>query len=307
MSKHTDTPVRASTAGDPTADDAAPTIKARDDVDGCGCLDCRNIETPATRRSVLDSLVWSVRLFRSYPSIVVFAGVIIFARRLLETDGIDALPMPAIAVVETLTAFAFIILIRAYVGTIVAGELTGEPVTRREGLHRSLARTPSLVGVVILTVFLVMTVPFFLALPLFLIVGVLPVIPGETISFPVAAAVGGIAFVVPFLFLLYKFWFALEACVIGQYGPLRSFRMSWRITTNYRGRFVLIGVMVIGSAVSLFLPTYLPEIGTSLASLNPVLSVISSSVSELLSIVWASAYAHIYVQGIVSSSTLRPT
>jgi len=30
------------------------------------------------------------------------------------------------------------------------------------------------------------------------------------------------------------------------------------------------------------------------------LSVISSSVSELLSIVWASAYAHIYIQGVVS-------
>ena len=301
MSEHTDTPVqRTSTAGDPTTGDVAPTIKARDDVDGCGCLDCRNIEIPATRRSVLDALVWSVRLFRSYPSIVVFAGVIILARRLLETDSINVLPVPVIGVVEVLTAFAFIILIRAYVGTIVAGELTGEPVTRREGLHRSLARTPSLVGVVILTVVLVMTIPFLVALPLFLIVGVLPVTPVDMISFPVAAAIGGITFAVPFLFLLYKVWFALEACVIGQYGPVESFRVSWRITTNYRGKFVLIGVIAIGSAASLFLPTYLPEMGMSLASLNPVLSLISSSVSELLSIVWASAYAHIYVQGVVS-------
>jgi hypothetical protein len=39
------------------------------------------------------------------------------------------------------------------------------------------------------------------------------------VSFPVAAAVGGIMFAVPFLFLLYKFWFAPEACVIGQYAP----------------------------------------------------------------------------------------
>jgi len=301
MSEHTDTPARrASTAGDTTRCGVVPTIKARDDVDGCGCLDCRNIERPATRRSVLDSLVWSVRLFRSYPSIVVFAGVIILARRLLETDSINVLPTPVIGVVEVLTAFAFIILIRAYVGTIVAGELTGEPVTRREGFHRSLARTPSLVGVVILTVFLVMTIPFFVALPLFLIVGVLPATPVDMISFPVAAAIGGITFAVPFLFLLYKFWFALEACVIGQYGPLKSFRVSWRITTNYRGKFVLIGVIAVGSAASLFLPTYFPEMGTSLASLNPVLSVISSSVSELLSIVWASAYAHIYIQGVVS-------
>jgi hypothetical protein len=301
MSEHTDSPIRSTSNGhDRTAGDVAPTIKARDDIDGCGCLECRNIETVTTNRSVLDSLVWSVRLFRSYPSIVVFAGVIILANRLLETDSINVLPMPAIGVSETLTAFAFIILIRAYVGTIVAGELTGTPVTRREGLYRSLAQTPSLVGVIFLIVFSVMTIPFFVSLPLFLLVGVLPVTPVGVVSFPVAAAVGGIMFAVPFLFLLFKFWFAPEACVIGQYGPLKSLRVSWRITTNYRGKFVLIGVIAIGSAVSLYLPTYFPEMGSSLAPLTPLLSGLSSSVAELLSIVWTSAYAHIYVQGIVS-------
>jgi hypothetical protein len=76
--------------------------------------------------------------------------------------------------------------------------------------------------------------------------------------------------------------------------------VSWHITTNYRRKFVLIGVIAIGSAISLYLPIYLPEMGASLALLNPVVHLISSSVGELLSIVWASAYAHIYVQGIVS-------
>ncbi|PHQ38068.1 hypothetical protein DJ69_13625 [Halorubrum persicum] len=226
--------------------------------------------------------------------------MIILANRLLETDAINVLPMPAISVFEILTGFAFIILIRAYVGTIVAGELTGNPVTRREGLRRSIARTPALVGVIILTVVSVLTIPFLLVLPLLVLVGMIPGNPVDLLGFPVVAAVGGIAFAVPFLFLLFKIWFALEACVIGQYGPLKSFRVSWRITTNYRGKFFLIGVIVIGSALSLFLPTYVPEMGTSLAPLNPVLSIISSSVSELLSIVWASAYAHIYIQGIVS-------
>ncbi|MFC7028972.1 hypothetical protein ACFQJ5_17325 [Halomicroarcula sp. GCM10025324] len=278
----------------------APTIKARDDVDGCGCLECRNIETTTTNRTVLDALVWSVRLFRSYPSILAFAGVIILANRLLETDSINVLPLPAIGVVEALTAFAFIISIRAYVGTIVAGELSGEPVTIREGLRRSIARTPALVGVILIIVFSVMTIPFFVSLPLFLLVGVLPVTPVEMVSFPVAAAVGGIMFAVPFLFLLFKFWFAPEACVIGQYGPLKSLRVSWRITTDYRRKFVLIVVIAIGSALSLYLPTVLPGLETGLTLVHPVLHVISSSAGELLSIVWASAYAHIYVQGIVS-------
>jgi hypothetical protein len=301
MSEHNDATVRrTSSAAETTTGDVAPTIKVRDDVDGCGCLECRNIKTITTNRTVLDALVWSVRLFRSYPSILGFAVVIILANRLLETDGINLLPMPAIGVFEVLTSFAFIVLIRAYVGTIVAGELTGDPVTIRDGLRRSLSRTPALVGVILFVVFSAMTIPFLVFLPLLVLAGMFPGNPVEIVGFPVAAAIGGITFAVPFLFLLFKFWFAPEACVIGQYGPLKSLRVSWRITTNYRGKFVLIGLIAIGSAVSLYLPTYLPEMGTSLASLNPVLSMISSSISELLSIVWASAYAHIYVQGVVS-------
>ncbi|ELY59276.1 hypothetical protein C492_11075 [Natronococcus jeotgali DSM 18795] len=210
------------------------------------------------------------------------------------------LPLPVISVLETATAFAFIILIRAYVGMIVAGELTDDPVTIREGLHRSLARTPALVGLIVFVVFFAMTVPFLVLLPLLVLVGAIPGNPMEMVGFPVAAAVGGIVFAVPFLLLLFKFWFALEACVIGQYGPIESLRVSWHITTNYRGKFVLIAVISTGSALSLYFPTSFPEIGASLTSLNPVLKVISSSVGELLSIVWASAYAHIYIQGIVS-------
>ncbi|MDT3437331.1 hypothetical protein [Haloarcula sp. 1CSR25-25] len=301
MSEHTDAPSRRiSAAADTTTRDVASTIKARDDVEGCGCLECRNIKTTTTNRTVLDALVWSVRLFRSYPSILAFAGVIILANRLLETDSIALLPMPAIGVAEAVTAFAFIISIRAYVGTIVAGELTGQPVTIREGLRRSIARTPALVGVILLILFSVMTIPFFVSLPLFLLVGVLPITPVEMVSFPVAAAVGGVMFAVPFLFLLFKFWFAPEACVIGQYGPLKSLRISWRITTNYRRKFVLIVVIAIGSALNLYLPTVLPGLETGVTLVHPALHVISSSAGELLSIVWASAYAHIYVQGVVS-------
>ncbi|SFC52022.1 hypothetical protein SAMN05444422_109204 [Halobiforma haloterrestris] len=301
MSDPTDSAIRTTSTGPGTTTcNQAPTIKARDDVDGCGCLECRNIETTTTNRTVLDALVWSVRLFRSYPSILAFAGVIILANRLLETDSINALPMPAVGVFEVITAFAFIILVRAYVGTIVAGELTGEPVTVREGFRRSLARTPALVGVILLILVSVMTIPFFVSTPLILLVGVFSSTPVEMVSFPVVAAVGGIVFAVPFLFLLFKFWFAPEACVIGQYSPLKSLRVSWRITTNYRGKFLLIIVIGIGSAASLYLPTVLPQPGTGLPLVHPVLGVISSSVGELLSVVWASAYAHIYVQGIVS-------
>ncbi|WP_231554344.1 hypothetical protein [Halobellus rufus] len=303
MSEPTESMLQTASTNDETATgDVAPTIKTRDDTAECGCLECRNIETTTINRTVLGALVWSVHLFRSYPSILAFAGVIILANRILETNAVSVLPVPFIGVIEAVTAFAFIILIRAYVGTIVAGELTGHPVTIRQGFRRSLARTPALVGVVLLVVFSVMTIPFTLSLPLFLLIGVLPVGPVEMVSFPVAAAAGGIIFAVPFLFLLFKFWFAPEACVIGQYGPLESLRVSWRITTNYRRKFFLIIIIAIGSAASLYVPTVLPEVSVGFGLIAPFVDAISSSIGELLSILWASAYAHIYVQGIVSVS-----
>jgi hypothetical protein len=249
---------------------------------------------------VLDALVWSVRLFRSYPSIVAFAGVIILARRLLETDAITVLPTPAVGVVEGVATFAFIISIRAYVGTIVAGELTDTPVTIREGLHRSIARTPAVVGVVLLVVFSVMVIPSLVSLPLFVVLGLTLGDPVAILGFPIVAAVGGVVFAVPFLFFLFKFWFAPEACVIGQYGPIESLAVSWRLTTHYRGKFILVAVIAIGSAIGFYLPTVLPELGTGGALVSLVLRVTSASVGELLSVVWASAYAHTYVQGIVS-------
>jgi hypothetical protein len=300
MSEHADSATRETSSVDGTfACDVAPTIRARDDTDGCGCLECRNIETTTTNRTVLDALVWSVRLFRSYPSIVVFAGVIVLARRLLETDAITVLPTPAVGVVEGVTAFAFVISIRAYVGTVVAGELTDTPVTVREGLRRSVARTPAVVGVVVLVVFSVMVIPSLVSLPL-VVVGFALGNPVEVLGFPVVAAAGGIMLVVPVLFLLFKFWFALEACVIGQYGPIESLAVSWRLTTQYRGKFVLVAVIAGGSAIGIYLPTVLPEVGTGGAVVSLVLRVTSASVGELLSVVWASAYAHTYVQEIVS-------
>ena len=301
MSEHTDTATQNTATVDGTlTSDVAPTIRARADTDGCGCLECRNVDTTTTNRTVLDALVWSVRLFRSSPSIVAFAGVIVLARRLLETDIVSVLPAPAVGVVEAVTAFAFVISIRAYVGTIVAGELTDSPVTIREGLHRSIARTPALIGVVLLVVFSVLMVPFFVSFPLFVLVGFILGNPVAILGFPIVAAVGGIVVAVPFFLLLFKFWFAPEACVIGQYGPVESLGVSWRLTTHYRGKFVLIVVIAVGSAIGIYLPTVVPELGTGRALVSLASNAISSSVGELLSIVWASAYAHTYVQGIVS-------
>jgi hypothetical protein len=67
-----------------------------------------------------------------------------------------------------------------------------------------------------------MVIPSLVSLPLFVVVGFTLGDPVAILGFPIVAAVGGVIVVVPLLFLLFKFWFAPEACVIGQYGPIES-------------------------------------------------------------------------------------
>lgn len=276
----------------------SPTIEARDDIDGCGCLDCRDVETATVRRSVLDMLVWSARLFRSRPSIALVTVAIVLTNRLLETDSLHALPTPAVNGLEVATTFVFVVFIRAYVGVIVAGELT-DGVTAQGALRQSLIRTPALLVVFALIIGCILFIPSLLSMPLFVLVGAIVGNPFEFVGFPVAAVIGISVVGIPFLLLLFKFWFAPEACVIGGYGPLKSLRLSWRITTNYRTKFVLVVLILTGSVAGLFLPDSLPGIGHGLAPLAPVLRVLSASVGEVLSIVWAGAYAQLYVQGVV--------
>lgn len=199
---------------------------------------------------MLDALVWSVRLLRRYPSILVFGLAIVVLNRVLETESIHTIPTPVVGSLEVLATFTFVILLRAYVGTVVASELTETHLTYRERFRHSLSRTPALIGVVVSIVLLVMFVPFLVSIPLFVLLALIPGNPIELFGFATVAAVGGLTFALPFLFLLFKFWFAPEACVIGRYGPIESLRISWRITTNYRTKLLLVTLIAAGSAAS---------------------------------------------------------
>lgn len=285
----------ASGTGGTTALTVVPPIKAREDVDGCGCLDCRGVETETVRRTVLDTLVWSVGLFRDHPSIVVVGAVTILLNRLLETNLVDALPSPAVGGLETLTAFAFVVVLRAYVATFVASDLTGHRVTVRDAGRRTLDRVPALTGVFALVVSLALLVPSLMSMLLLFLVTAVTGNPIAALGFPAVVAVGGVLFVAPLLFVLFKFWFAPEACVIGQYGPVESLRISWHITTNYRAKFLLVVFIATGSAVGF----YLPEVTASTPAFGPVLHAVSASVGEFMSMLWAGAYAHNYVQGVL--------
>lgn len=276
-----------------------PVIKARQDTDECSCIDCRNISTTTTSRTVLDALLWSVELLRAYPSILVLGLSVVIVNRVLETGAVSVIPGPVVGIAELTTGFVFVFLLRAYVATVTAGVLTGNQVSYRSGLKYSLRRIPALFGVFGLIILLVMTVSALVVAPLFF--GLVAIVGDsvEMIGFAPIALIGGITFAIPFMLLLYKFWMAPEACVIGGYGPIKSLRVSWKITTAFRTKLVVALLFAIGTAGAFYLLGFVPGIEEGSVSFGPVAGAISVSLGEILSVVWMGVYAHLYVQGII--------
>ena len=150
-----------------------------------------------------------------------------------------------------------------------------------------------------LAVALALVVPSVVSVPLTVLFVVVSGNPVEIVGFPVVAAVGTLGFALPSVFLLVKFWFAPETCVIGRYGPIDSLRVSWRLTTDYRRKYLLVLLIVIGSVLTFDLLGPLVQVYGDTVIRGPVLRALSVSIEELLSVVWVGAYAHIYVQEVI--------
>ncbi|MFP8954521.1 hypothetical protein ACLI4Z_16360 [Natrialbaceae archaeon A-arb3/5] len=291
--------------GEPSETAAAPTIKARGDDADCCCLDCRNVSVATTRRTLVDALVWTGRLCRSSPSILLFAVAFVVAGRALEFGGSLYLPIPVVDLLDSILAFGLLVILRAYVASVAAGELTGSRVTPRNGIQHVLDRLPALIGLSILFVLVVFAVMFLTSMVAFAAV----VIGGGVVSltgFDLAATLVVSLFIVivlasfaPLIFVLFKCWFAIEACVVGEYGPFESLRISWTITTNYRGKALFLVGSALASAGSLFLVGFLPGIEDGSIPFGTAVGVLSTSLGELLSVVWFGVYSHLYVQGIL--------
>jgi hypothetical protein len=281
-----------------------PTVKTRGDTDGCGCLECRNVDTTTTRRSVLDALVWSLRLFRSDRSVTAFVLGVVVCTRVFDSGlgtgflGIPVEPLtPVVAVVSTF-------LVRASVGTVVAGTLTDDPTSVWDGLRRGLTRAPAVFGSLALAMVLALTVAGGLALPLAVGIGAAWLVL-DPVGLPAAVTAGGVAFFVPFAVLTFKFWLVPEACVIGQYGPVASLRVSWRLTSHHRRKVLVVVVVVVGSTIGLSLPDRLPAVASAPGPLAATLQASRACLEDLLSALWAGVYAHLYVQGAVSAAAAR--
>lgn len=115
---------------------------------------------------------------------------------------------------------------------------------------------------------------------------------------PVASAVVPLAVAGPLLFLAFRCWFAVEACVPGRYGPIGSLHVSWALTSNHPWKLLvaLLPVVATGVAAAVGLRP-----GGDLVPLTagPVLDALATSAGELTSVVWYAVYAHLYMQGAV--------
>ena len=65
------------------------------------------------------------------------------------------------------------------------------------------------------------------------------------VSKRVLIAVCVVALVGPLLPLLFRCWFAMEACLIGRYGPVDAVRVSRGVTTAYRGKLLRLAAGVV--------------------------------------------------------------
>ncbi|MFC4540688.1 hypothetical protein ACFO5R_01950 [Halosolutus amylolyticus] len=291
--------------GDPTDERTAagvPSVRVRQDEDGCGCLACRNVTIEAARRSIVDALAWSGRLFRSRPSIPLLGLALVVANRLLENVVPLYVPLPLVEFLEGVATFVLLVGFRAYVATIVAGEVTGDRVTLRDGLRHSLARTPALLG---LGALVVVGLVFLLG-PTVMVPIVVVAVPVFVDAVDPASALGTVLLVsavlaglLPMLLVLVRFWFAIEACAVGGYGPLESLRVSWTITTTDRARVLVLALAAFASTGVGHAVGSLPWTIEATGPVGPLFDALSASLGELVTVAWFGAYAHLYVQAVV--------
>lgn len=292
---------RVKTAQTRTNGGMIPVVREREEMDGCGCPDCRGLDVLTLRRTTPDTLVWSLRLFRRYPSILALALGFVLVGRLLQTVLAPYFPPPAIDTARVLSVLGVGVVVRAHVSGLVASDLIDSSTKAWNALKLTVRRLPALAGIVLgigVTFVLTFIGTTLVSFPLVAVFFGFEAVPVPTAPAFEVVAVGFMLFsVLPVLFVLFKFWFAIEACVVGRYGPIESLRVSWRLTRNHRERFLITLAVAVGSVFgSVLLGS---GFGVRVGASSSILDAAATDLGTLLSVVWYGVFAHFYVQGVV--------
>lgn len=283
-------------------------IRLHEDVDGCGCVRCQDVDHEVCQRSLGGALVWSGALPFVRPSIL----FVLLAVGLVQVAAVVA-PRP---------------LSPALLGVAIVGVFVGRGYVGVVGRHRLGPRSRASTAA-FLTV--ARRLPAFLGAALVLVLGLagtvvvlVTVVSPAVVSVATAAGIDRtvaelavvLALVAVIVYVLLKSCFLPEACFVGGYGPLGALRASWVITTVHRRKAGLIfggflGLLAIGAlldtqVVGTGAPVALSfEVGGTTVVLRSFgLSFTSGArfaFDLLVTAVYSGAFVHQYAEGAVSS------
>lgn len=224
---------------------AGSSLRFREDVDGCACIHCRDVEHDVLRRSLVDSVSWSARLAVTRPSIVlVFA--LLGALQLLTRFSQQP------ATTSTVLGVTGVFVARGYVGVVGTDVLRNRTPAPTAAVVTVVRRFPNVAGAVAVAVGGVTVTVLFLdrvvvraARRAFRLGGIEPVYAELGVLLLAAVVV---------VYLLVKLWFVPEACFVGGYGPLEAIHVSWTITTlHFRKAVAIVGGFVVLFGVGILL------------------------------------------------------
>jgi hypothetical protein len=281
----------------------AAMIPPRHAVDGCGCVRCRGIDPSILRRSTGGDLRWSIELLRRRPSIPAAVTAFVVAVAALEpilapfepTAGwIDAPLHTAVGGV------LLVVLLRGYVGAVVASELTDQRSTVRETVvftaRRLVPLAATLLGMMIVGA-LVFTLALVAVSLLVFDAGVLG--PGVFEGVAPTLLFGPVLAVV-----FYKLWLAPDVAVVGGGGPVVALTRSWAITTAHWRRVAFL-LLSFGATVTApdVLGRALVVTGAEFRFSVPWGEVLVNEFRWLTTSVWYCVGAQIYVRSTLGGPT----
>lgn len=209
-----------------------PMVRLHEDVEGCGCVRCQQVDHEVLRRSLAGALTWSATLPFRRPSIFVVLAIIgvIQAAAVIAPTRIAVL----LVCIGVMGVFAG----RGYIGIVGRDAIGTERSSPGSALRTVTGRFPSFVGAVG-----VILVGLFTS-GLVVVTIVAPALSGVA-TFAgvdvVAAEVTTVVILVSIVtYAFLKCCFVPEACFVGGYGPLDSVRVSWVITRVHARKAVAI-------------------------------------------------------------------
>jgi hypothetical protein len=277
-------------------------IPPRDDIDGCGCIRCRGIDPAILGRSTAGDLRWSIDLLQKRLSVPATAMTFVVVLAALEL--ILAPFEPTVGWVDTpihnlIGGVLLGVLLRGYVSTVVASELTDQQMTRRETVAFAIRRLLPL-SVTLLGMIIVGAVAFALSLMVVSLLVFDAGVLGPSVFEGVTPTLlfGSIVAVV-----FYKFWLAPDIAVVGGVGPVTALRISWTATTT---QWLRVASLLVSFVATVAMPDIL---GGALAAANvefmlgtPGSETLVSGFRWLTTSVWYSVGTQIYVRSILGGS-----